>query len=160
MEFGASVTPPGVGFRREIDRIVGDAFTRKPHDRRRPAPTPTMEMRETDRELTLMLELPDATLADIDIAVHDGVLTISERMQPAAAEHDQLHRVAKRRPSAFQQSVQLPKDAEILGIASRLDGSVLTVRIPKVRDGTLGQHADLTQPAAHSTTMLAVAISE
>lgn len=154
MEFGASVTPPGFGVRREIDRIVGDAFTRQPRDRRRPSPVPSMEMRETDRELTLMLELPDATVADIEITVHDRVLTICERIQQPADEHDQPHRVPKRRNGAFQQSVQLPKDADEMGIVSQLDGSVLTVRIPKVRD------AMLTQPAARSATMPPVLMSD
>jgi HSP20 family protein len=160
MEFGASVTPPGFGLRREIDRIVGDVFTQKPRDRRRPSPPPTMEMRETDRELTLMLELPDATVAEIEIAVHDGVLTICERMEPAISERDQPHPVAKRRNGAFQQSVQLPKDADAMGIVSQLDGSVLTVRIPKVRDTTLSPHPDLPEPAARSASMPPVAMAD
>ncbi len=141
MEFGASTTSPGFGLRRQIDRIVGDPFTRKPHDRRRSSPVPSMEMRETDRELTVMVELPDAHFAGIDIGVHDGVLTVCERTQPAADLRDQAHGVAERRESSFQQSVQLPKDADELGIVSQLDGAVLTVRIPKVRADTFSQHA-------------------
>ena len=150
MEFGASVTPPGFGLRREIDRIVGDAFTRQPHDRRRPSPAPSMEMRETDRELTLTVEVPDAGLAAIDIGVHDGVLTVCERI-PAAAE---------RRESSFQHSVQLPKDADEQGIVSHVDGGVLTVRIPKVRAAAFNHHAELTQPAASSAATSAAAISD
>lgn len=135
MEFGASVTPPGFGLRREIDRIVGDAFTRKPLDRRRPSPLPSMEMRETDRELTLMVALPDA--AGIDIGVHDGVLTVSERTQPGTDEHEE------RRDSSFQQSVQLPKDADETGIVSQFDDGVLTVRIPKVRAAAMSHHGEV-----------------
>ena len=160
MEFGASVTAPGFGLRREIDRIVGDVFTQKPRDRRRPSPAPTMEMRETDRELMLMLELPNATVAEIEIAVHDGVLTICERMQPPVDEHGQPHPVAKRRNGAFQQSVQLPKDADAMGIVSRLDGSVLTVRIPKVRDTAFSHHPDLTPPAERSATIPPLAMPD
>jgi HSP20 family protein len=159
MEFGASVTPPGFGLRREIDRIVGDAFTRKPRDRRRPSPVPSMEMRETDRELTLMVALPDASVTGIGIGVHDGVLTVSERTQPPADEHDQTHGAPERRDSTFQQSVQLPRDADEQGIVSQLDGGVLTVRIPKVRASAMSCHAELTPPAASSGTLSSEAIS-
>lgn len=154
MEFGARATPPGFGLRREIDRIVGDAFTRKPRDRRRPSPLPSMDMRETDRELTLTVALPDAAVAGIDIGVHDGVLTVSERTQPAAGEHE------VRRGSSFQQSVQLPKDADEQGIVSQLDGGVLTVRIPKVRAAAMHHHAELKQPAAGSDAMSSGAVAE
>jgi HSP20 family protein len=133
MRFGASETPPGFGLRRQIDRIVGDPFTRPPRDRRRSSPVPSMEMRETDRELTVLVELPDANFSGIDIGVHDGVLTVCERTQPAGDAHDQPHGVAERRDSSFQQSVQLPKDADERAIVSELDGPTLTVRIPKVR---------------------------
>jgi len=160
MEFGASVTPPGFGLRREIDRIVGDAFTREPRDRRRSSPVPAMEMRETDRELTVTVELPDANFAGVGIDVHDGVLTVSERTEPAADVHDQAHGVSERRESSFQQSVQLPKDADAPGIVAQLDGTVLTVRIPKVRAAAFGQHADFVQPAARPTPAPSVAMSD
>jgi HSP20 family protein len=160
MEFGASVTPQGFGLRRVIDRIVGDAFTRKARDRRRSSPVPSMEMRETDRELTVTVELPDANFAGIDIGVHDGVLTVSERTQPAADVHDQPHGVAERRDSSFQQSVQLPKYADELGMVAQLDGTVLTVRIPKARAAAFGQHAGLMRPAARPTPAPSVAMSD
>lgn len=151
MEFGASVTPPGFGLRREIDRIVGDAFTRKPPDRRRSSPGPSMEMRETDRELTLIVEVPDAGVAAIDITVHDGVLTVCERIQSAAAE---------RRESSFQHSVQLPKDADEQGIVSHIDAGVLIVRIPKVHASAINHHTALPQPALSSATTSLVAVSD
>jgi HSP20 family protein len=164
MEFGASATPPGFGFRREIDRIVGDAFTRKPDDRRRSSPAPSMEMRETDRELTLMFELPDGGIASIEIAVHDGVLTVSERTQVAVDARDptgdHAHAVADRRDSSFQQSVQLPKDADELGILTQIEGGILTVHIPKIRAATHHHHAGITRAAAHPPATSPVAMSK
>jgi HSP20 family protein len=160
MEFRASVTPHGFGLRREIDRILGDPFARKTRDRRRSSPVPSMEMRETDRELTVIVELPDANFAGIDIGVHDGVLTVCERRQPAADAHDQPHGAAARRDSSFQQSVQLPKDADELGIVSHLDGAVLTVRIPKVRTTPRSHHDAPTQLAASSAMTSSVAMSD
>ncbi|GEM_PF-4632376 len=145
MEFGASVTPPGFGLRREIDRIVGDAFTRKARDRRRLSSVPSMEMRETDRELTVLVELPNANFAGVDISVRDGVLTVCERTQPAADMHDQPHGATERRDSSFQQSVQLPTDADETGIVPQLDGAVLTVRIPKVRAAAPSARPRITQ---------------
>jgi HSP20 family molecular chaperone IbpA len=157
MEFGASTTPPVFGVRREIDRIVGDAFTRKPRDRRRAAPAPAMVMRETDRELTVTIEIPDA-FAGIDISVRDGVLTICERTLPAAhdAAHDALHSAehgaSDRRDSSFQQSVQLPKDTDERAIGWQITGSVLTVHIPKVRPAAIHHHAALTHAATSEMT--------
>jgi HSP20 family molecular chaperone IbpA len=160
MEFRASVTPPGFGLRREIDRILGDPFTRKARDRRRSSPAPSMKMRETDREVTVMVELSDANFAGIDIDVHDGVLTVCERTQPPAEAHDPAHGGAERRDSSFQQSVRLPKDADEQGIVAHLDGSVLTVRIPKVRAAPASRHAALTQPVPCPAMAASAAMSD
>jgi HSP20 family protein len=132
MHLGATPTPPGFGLRRAIDRIVGDSFSRKSRDRRRTPWVPTMEVHEDDDELSVALELPGVSFADVEISVHNGVLTVCERTQPPAAGVHR-HGVAERRDSSFSRSVQLPSEADEHGIGARFDGDVLIVRVPKHR---------------------------
>jgi HSP20 family molecular chaperone IbpA len=132
MHLGATPTPPGFSLRRAIDRIVGDSFSRKSRDRRRTPWIPTMEVREDDNELLVALELPGVSFADVEIGVHQGVLTVCERTQPPVGGTSR-HGVPERRDSSFSQSVPLPMEADESGIGARFDGDVLIVRVPKRR---------------------------
>ena len=55
MELEDTPTPPGFGLRRQIDRIVGDAFSRKLRDRRRTPWVPSMAVHDSDDEVSLSL---------------------------------------------------------------------------------------------------------
>jgi HSP20 family protein len=133
MQLGATPTPPGFGLRRAIDRIVGDAFSRRSRDRRRTPWVPTMEVREDDDALSVALELPGVSFADVDISAHNGVLTVCERTQPLEGGGAYRHGVPERRDSSFSQSVQLPMEADEQRIGAHFDGDVLIVRVPKRR---------------------------
>jgi HSP20 family protein len=136
MHLGATPTPPGFGVRRAIDRIVGDSFSRKSRDRRRAPWVPTMEVHEDDDQLFVALELPGVSFADVEISVHNGVLTVCERTQPPEGGVYR-HGVPERRDSSFSQSVQLPVEADEHEIGARFDGDVLIVRVPKHRAAAL-----------------------
>jgi HSP20 family protein len=150
MQLGATPTPPGFGLRRAIDRIIGDSFSRKSRDRRRTPWIPTMEVHEDDDELSVALELPGVSFADVDISVHNGVLTVCERTQPPVGAAYR-HGVPERRDSSFSQSVQLPMEADEGGIGARFDGDVLIVRVPKHRAAGLrgASHSAVRNQAGH-----------
>jgi HSP20 family protein len=133
MELEDTPTPPGFGLRRQIDRIVGDAFSRKLRDRRRTPWVPTMAVQDSDDEVSLSLELPGVTFADVDIHVTDGVLTVCERTQPPDGNAPLRHGVPERRDSSFSQSFPLPSDADAREISAHFAGDVLIVRVPKHR---------------------------
>jgi HSP20 family molecular chaperone IbpA len=133
MQLGDTPTPPGFGLRRQIDRIVGDAFSRKPRDRRRTPWVPAMAVHDGEDELSLSLELPGISFADVDIQVHDRVLTVCERTQPATGTPPVRHGVPERRDILFSQSVPLPPDADAREISAQFAGDVLVVRVPRRR---------------------------
>lgn len=143
MQRGATPTPSGFGLRRTIDRIVGDAFSRRSRDRRRTPWIPTMDVREDDDALSVALELPGVSFADVDIRVHKGVLTVCERTQPLEGGGAYRHGVPERRDSSFSQSVQLPVEADERGIGAHFDGDVLIVRVPKRQAGKPRGETDL-----------------
>src|SRR5256885_13787065 len=62
---------PIFGLRREIDRLFDDTFTRDGSGW-----SPAVDIRETDGEISLELELPGIKPEDVEITAENGVLTV------------------------------------------------------------------------------------
>jgi len=124
---------PVFGMRREIDRLIGDAFSRQSRDRRRVDWAPVAGVHEDDRELTVTLALPGISASDVQISAAHGVLTIRGEKHDARPGHGQsaCSPVVERRDGSFSQSFPLPRGVDEGWIDARFEGAVLTVRVPK-----------------------------
>ena len=92
---------------------------------------PAIDVRETGDTLTVTVELPGVTKDEIDVNIHNNVLTIEgEKRQEEVTDEENYHRV-ERRYGRFERSLQLPEyvDAETVD-ASFKDG-VLTLTMTK-----------------------------
>ncbi len=90
---------------------------------------PSMDVLEEDGNLVIRAELPGVKQEDVDIAVHDRVLTISgQRREETETERGGYH-VRERRRGAFSRSVMLPQDVDEDGIRARYEDGVLEVTV-------------------------------
>jgi HSP20 family protein len=92
---------------------------------------PVANISETADEYIIRAELPEVDKKDIDVSVHDGVLTLrGERRLEKLADGEQHHRVESFYGS-FARSFALPTDVDQSRIQAESRDGVLTVRLPK-----------------------------
>ena len=92
---------------------------------------PAANISETDREYLIRAELPEVDKKDVEVTVHEGVITIrGERRYERKDESERRHRVESFYGS-FARSFSLPADADEAKISAESKDGVLTVHIPK-----------------------------
>src|SRR4029453_13364817 len=77
-------------------------------------------------------EPPEDKPEDVDIAVHNGVLTISGKLEEEREEERSGYLVRERRSGSFRRSLQLPHDVDEDQIKANFENGILEVRIPGV----------------------------
>ena len=118
---------PVFGLRREIDKLFDDAFTRDGYSW-----TPAVDIKETEGELTLELELPGLKPENVEITAENGILTIRGEKRSERKEDDQSrYHVVERTYGSFMRTFQLPQGVDDNQIAAEFENGILSLRIPK-----------------------------
>ncbi|MEM7080134.1 MAG: Hsp20/alpha crystallin family protein [Pseudomonadota bacterium] len=116
---------------RELDHLF-QALERPSAPVRRADWLPLVDIRETDADYQIDVEVPAVAAEDLAVSVVEGVLTVSgeRRVQEHEDSEGRVHRV-ERRYGRFVRNFQLPEDADEESIdASSRDG-VLYLKIGK-----------------------------
>ncbi len=116
---------------RELDRFFGDGLLSRFFGRRDEQWYPAVELRETDKEYQLMVDLPGINKEDVEIRIEDNLLTITgERKFERDEKKENIHFV-ERRYGRFTRSFTLPSNANPDKITAEFKDGVLHVTIPK-----------------------------
>jgi HSP20 family protein len=92
---------------------------------------PPFEVKETNDAFVLKADLPGVAEADLDIAVHNNVLTVSGSRQSEERKEGESYALYERQFGSFSRSFALPDIADGERIEARLDRGVLTLTIVK-----------------------------
>ena len=130
MLYRQSPTAPVFGLRREIDRLFEDTFGRGDG---MTAWSPAVDVRETDQELRIDVELPGIRPEEVEITAENGILMIRGEKQMERKEDDEQGRfhIVERSYGTFSRSFQLPQGLDESKIEADYDNGMLTVHIPK-----------------------------
>jgi len=130
MIYRTSVSTPVFGLRREIDRLFEDTFGRGDGMN---SWTPAVDVRETESELTLEVELPGIQPEDVDITAENGVLTLRGEKRSERKEGDEGSRyhMVERSYGSFVRSFQLPPGLDDSKIEASYNDGILSVQIPR-----------------------------
>ena len=79
--------------------------------------------------MVVRAELPGAKLEDVDITVHDGVLTIAGKRAEEREEERGGYLVRERRSGSFRRSMQMPEGVQEDNIRARFQDGVLEVTL-------------------------------
>ena len=100
-------------------------------DRRVSAFSPAFEVKETTEAFVLKADLPGVAEADLDISVHNNVLTVSGTRQAEERKEGEGYALYERQFGSFSRSFSLPDTADGERIEAKLENGVLALSIAK-----------------------------
>jgi HSP20 family protein len=83
-----------------------------------------------DGDLLVRAELPGVKREDVEVTLHERVLTISGERRAEEPREGSGYYVMERRHGSFRRSIALPHDVEEGEISARFEAGVLEVRVP------------------------------
>jgi HSP20 family protein len=93
--------------------------------------SPAFEVKETNDSFVVKADVPGVEEKDLDIAVHNGVLTVSGSRQAEERKESESYALYERQYGSFSRSFALPEMADADRIEADLRNGVLTLTIPK-----------------------------
>ncbi len=92
---------------------------------------PAFEVKETNDSFVLRADVPGVAEKDLDIAVHNGVLTVSGSRSAEERKEGESYALYERQYGSFSRSFALPDMADGERIEAKLDNGVLTLTVAK-----------------------------
>ncbi len=123
----------------EMNRLFEDAFHSfggpPAFERADGFRAPSLDMRETETTLEIEAELPGVREDDLDVQLHENVLTIrgEKKLERADSERGE-HHIMERAYGAFSRSVALPYAVDGDKVDASFKDGVLRLRLPKPSD--------------------------
>lgn len=124
---------PMMPLRREMNRLFDDFFRGwdLPAAFNGAALTPHVDVKESDKEITVTAELPGVSEKDVEVSISGDVLTLKgEKKAEKEEKEENWHRI-ERRYGSFHRSFGLPAEVDAEKIAASYKNGVLTVTLPK-----------------------------
>lgn len=92
---------------------------------------PAFEVKETTEAFLVKADVPGVAEKDLDIAVHNNVLTISGTRQSEERKEGEAYALYERQYGSFSRSFQLPDTADGERVEAKLDAGVLHLTVFK-----------------------------
>jgi HSP20 family protein len=134
MVYRTAIAAPAVSLRREIDRLFDDTLNALGANgaTRVNDWMPPVDIRESENELTLSLEIPGVAPENIQLTADNGVLTVSGEKAETRKEGEQhQYHLVERSYGSFSRSFRMPKNLDESKIEATFEHGVLTIHIPK-----------------------------
>jgi HSP20 family protein len=139
---------PFLTLRQDLDRMVQD-FGRGlfdwPGSR---LAAPKVDISETASEIRIAAELPGMTEKDVEVELHDDVLTIRGEKKDEREEKGENRHLVERSYGAFARSFQLPPGLDAANISASFDKGVLRITLPKPPEAASKARKIEVKPAA------------
>jgi len=92
---------------------------------------PSVDVSEQDDKITVKAELPGVNSEDVEVSVHDGMLTIGGEKKEESEERGEGVYHSERRYGAFRREIRLPAGVDADKVEATCRDGVLTVTLPK-----------------------------
>jgi len=99
--------------------------------------TPTLDVKENEKEIVVKADLPGMDEKDINLTIHNGVLSLRGEKKSEHTDQRDAYHVMERSYGSFQRSIRLPETVDDDKAEARFDKGVLTITLPK-RPETIG----------------------
>ncbi len=95
--------------------------------------TPALDLYQNNDNLIALIELPGMRKEDIEVSLHDGMLTIAGERKTETQDAEKAER-SERYVGKFRRSVTLPTRVDANKVSATYKDGILTVRLPKAEE--------------------------
>lgn len=92
---------------------------------------PAVDIKEEDKQFTILADIPGVDPADIEVSMDNGVLTIKGERSSENVEEKEGFRRVERSSGSFYRRFSLPDTADAEKIAANSKNGVLEIVLPK-----------------------------
>jgi len=123
-----------------FDRFFNDDFFRPfnlttPAWREGTVNSLALDIAETDDSLTVEASLPGFTPEDVEISIHDGVLTIKGEVKREEEKNEEgKYHLRERYYGSFHRAVRLPVEVNADAAEASFENGVLHLNLPKAEE--------------------------
>jgi HSP20 family protein len=130
MLYETALNTPALGLRRDVARLFDEMANRAWGTSN--GWVPPVDVREDDKEIALMLELPGVKPENVEVTAENGMLRIQGEKRAERKEGDEeRYHLVERTYGKFVRTFQLPKGVDESKIVADFEHGVLNVRVPK-----------------------------
>ena len=119
----------GGGLRQMMDRLFDDSFMRSPLTAGWDEGTLAVDISEKDHQLVVRASVPGFKKEDIDVQVHEGVLSINAKHNEEHEEKGETFYRRERRYGSVSRRIALPGVVHEAPVDAELKDGVLTLKI-------------------------------
>ena len=123
----------------------GDIFEREPLL----APTsrnewlPAVDIKETDVAFTFRMDVPGLKPEDLDVELHEGVLSIRGSRKEESREEEKGYVRTERRQGSFVRQFRVPVSTAADNLSAQVKDGVLNIEVPK-SDGSESRKVEVS----------------
>jgi len=108
----------------EFDRLAGRAYSRDTW-------MPALDVRESEDQYQVTLDLPGLEPGDVSVTFEDGMLSVTGKREFSKEDRGETWHRIERSFGTFARAIRLPQTADTERIEASFDKGVLTVSVPK-----------------------------
>src|SRR5215212_7843810 len=112
---------------------------------------PALDVVQDGGDLLIRAELPGVKREDVEITLHERVLTISGERRADEQRESSGYYVRERRYGSFRRSLVLPHEDEEGQISARFEDGVLEVRVPGGATELVPKRIEIQGPSGEGT---------
>ena len=112
---------------------------------------PALDVVQDDGDLLIRAELPGVKREDVEVTLHERVLTISGERRAEEQREGSGYLVRERRYGSFRRSLVLPHDVGEGQISARFEDGVLEVRVPGGATELVPKRIEIQGPSGEGT---------
>jgi len=95
--------------------------------------TPALDLYQSNDNVVAVVELPGMRKEDIEISLHEGMLTVSGERKQETGENEKAER-SERYVGKFRRSISLPARVDTSNVSATYKDGILTVTLPKAEE--------------------------
>lgn len=116
---------------RELNRFLGSGPNVDPRADVGAVAAPATDVREDDKQYVFAVELPGMRREDVQVTLHEGVLSITGERRPEAESAGERYHRRERFVGRFARRFDLGMPVAVEGIKACFRDGILTVSVPK-----------------------------
>ena len=93
-----------------------------------------LDVREDDQAYSIIASLPGVKAEDVNVRLHDGMLTIEAEIEEHNVEEGERQLIKERHYGSFSRSLRLPDTVNQDEIEAGYENGVLTLVVPKAEE--------------------------